>query len=699
MRKQLTKLALTATIALALTLTTSCGNHSWEEFDEWLNGSSSSEEKLLSSSSNGSSSPQLGSSSSSSQQQSSSSSSQQSSSSRLGSSSSSSGSVKSGVVYGEPVIYQGETYKTVVIGTQTWFQRNLNYAVEGSRCYDNDPANCEKYGRLYNWEMAMAACPSGWHLPSDAEWNVFMKFVNPDCEDNKNCDYAGTNLKATSGWNDYNGKSGNGTDDFGFAALPSGVGYSSTYFDDVGNKGEWWSSSEYKSDYAYSRLTYYRHEYVDHRQEQKKYLLSVRCLKGYSSSSSSKPSSSSSSFKPSSSSSFISPCSISGHKTVKIGSQTWMAQNLNCNVTGSKCYDNDPANCAKYGRLYNWNTAITVCPSGWHLPSNAEWDKLLRYVDGSTGTESPYKSITAGKFLKTVEDWRDGYDSYEFAALPGGYGLSQQRGDNFHNVGTDGYWWSATEYSDKYANYRFMSRYDDAVDYAHSGDYLLSVRCLQDSLSSSKPSSSSSVVQSSNSSSPCNISGHKTVNIGNQTWMAENLNCNVAGSKCYNNDPANCAKYGRLYNWVTAMNLPPLCNSTACAGRIGEKHRGICPLGWHLPSNAEWSELLHFVEGSTGTEIIDESKTAGKFLKATSGWEYNGKSGNGTDKFGFSALSGGFGWRDNTFESAGRIGNWWGASEYDSFNAYDMQMYYASNGAGYTDTDKRDLSSIRCLKD
>jgi len=155
------------------------------------------------------------------------------------------------------------------------------------------------------------------------------------------------------------------------------------------------------------------------------------------------------------------------YRVIKIGEQIWMAENLNYNAEGSECYGKDPVNCQKYGRLYNWKTAKTVCPSGWHLPSNDEWQTLV--------------SLTGGKNLKASRGWNGaGYsqDTYSFSALPGGYGIPD---GYFLNVGNIGYWWTSTEDNGDYAYARDMV-YDDETAYYNDNDKnnLYSVRCLHD---------------------------------------------------------------------------------------------------------------------------------------------------------------------------------------------------------------------------
>jgi uncharacterized protein (TIGR02145 family) len=249
-----TKLALTAAFGLALILTISCGEHNLDGI--YGLGSSSSEEELLSSS--------QWQSSSSSQQQSSCSS-KVSSSSQLGSSSS---SVQSKIVYGDPVTYHDETYKTVVIGSQTWFQRNLNYAAKGSKCNKNNDANCAIYGRLYDWQTAISVCPPNWRLPNNEDWYKLFLYANDAT--------AGKYLKAVSGWD----KNGNGTDAFGFSALPGGYGGLNDQFYNYSDVGNWWSSSEddSDSDSAYFMLMLNDDDNAYWYRTDKYYLFSVRCV-------------------------------------------------------------------------------------------------------------------------------------------------------------------------------------------------------------------------------------------------------------------------------------------------------------------------------------------------------------------------------------------------------------------------------------
>ena len=158
---------------------------------------------------------------------------------------------------------------TVKIGGKTWMAKNLDRATANSKCYDNNPANCAKYGRLYNWEDAMKACPAGWHLPSDAEWTVLTDAVGGSST-------AGTKLKSTSGW--YN--NGNGTDDYGFAALPGGYGSSDGSFNEAEQIGLWWGSTAAvgTASYAWRCRMGYSGENVSRDATVKTGLFSVRCV-------------------------------------------------------------------------------------------------------------------------------------------------------------------------------------------------------------------------------------------------------------------------------------------------------------------------------------------------------------------------------------------------------------------------------------
>jgi uncharacterized protein (TIGR02145 family) len=166
----------------------------------------------------------------------------------------------------------GKGYKTVKFDNKTWMAENLNFNAEGSKCYDNESANCQKYGRLYNWSTATEACPSGWHLSHDGEWSILVDFAGGN-------EVAGNILKASSGWDDYEGKSGNGVDAFGFSALPGGRGgYSDVSFGNVGTYGSWWSATEFEDELFYYWDMDCSYAYVDNRFSGMTDLLSVRCV-------------------------------------------------------------------------------------------------------------------------------------------------------------------------------------------------------------------------------------------------------------------------------------------------------------------------------------------------------------------------------------------------------------------------------------
>ncbi|MDR2581883.1 MAG: hypothetical protein LBC75_00200 [Fibromonadaceae bacterium] len=140
------------------------------------------------------------------------------------------------------------------------------------------------------------------------------------------------------------------------------------------------------------------------------------------------------------------------YKVVKIGSQTWMAENLNYDAKDSKCYGNNEGYCQKYGRLYNWATAKTACPNGWHLPTEADWTQLTKY-------------------LKSEDVF--------FAPL-GGLCISIGGRYYFRAAGYRGNWWSATEQA-KNAYIWNINLNDNGVYKASNNKiHLFSVRCIQD---------------------------------------------------------------------------------------------------------------------------------------------------------------------------------------------------------------------------
>jgi uncharacterized protein (TIGR02145 family) len=177
------------------------------------------------------------------------------------------------------------------------------------------------------------------------------------------------------------------------------------------------------------------------------------------------------------------------YKTVKMGVLTWMAENLNAKIDNSVCYENKDGNCKKYGRLYDWETAKKACPSGWHLPTDAEWDKLFGAAVDAIG-------FAKYEYPEQAVDHLKGKNG--FAALLGGYGgkiglfsMPESEGVNssFSGAGEYGVYWSATEDADLSRDegiygFTYMNgkhkMYSDPDDTPSDVPYLFSVRCVKD---------------------------------------------------------------------------------------------------------------------------------------------------------------------------------------------------------------------------
>jgi uncharacterized protein (TIGR02145 family) len=195
--------------------------------------------------------------------------------------------------------YDQRNYKTVKIGNQTWMAENLaylpamqppasisytepRYNVYGYTGSDvataKKQANYINYGVLYNWPAAIAACPSGWHLPTDDEWKQLemalgMTQAQADDTDWRETDQ-GTQMKSTIGW--YNN---NGTNTSGFSALPGGYLYGSGSFSGIRDYGRWWGSTESSSDYAWGRRLLHDRSSVFRDVHAKRCGFSVRCVR------------------------------------------------------------------------------------------------------------------------------------------------------------------------------------------------------------------------------------------------------------------------------------------------------------------------------------------------------------------------------------------------------------------------------------
>lgn len=583
----------------------------------------------------------------------------------------------------------GKKYKLVTIGEQKWMAENLNFETEKSRCYDNSNGNCLKYGRLYTWADAQSACPEGTHLPTDAEMKILEEHILDSLDHSAR---AGNMLKSTEGWAD-GGSSNKGKDFYGFTGLPAGMWKDGKYVK-KDSSAAFWSADE-----AIGRELYYGNAVFARLINQSlENGFSVRCLVGEkkAEATSSSSSLSSSSSAQSSSSSILPYTPPSGpnydtldyngqkYRTVKIGDQEWMAENMNAVVDGSTCYRDSSIYCDMYGRLYSWDAAMKVCPEGWRLPDTTDWSILFKSVGGKA---------TAATHLKATTSWTkngdgNGDDAFGFSAFAAG-GSDTGSDVKYAGKGIDAAFWTS-EVKNSYDAWGVGMYWADShpkIEVYTLASNRRSVRCIKESNSSSSSSvaSSSSVSSSSQSSSSektekcygkeytpsthfCDdrdgaIYRYFTTEL--VTWMAENLNYEMQESYCPEDETEKCEKYGRLYTWEAA--------------------KVACPSGWHLASSNEYGQLRYDV-GNVANRLMSES------------W-------NGQDGIGFDALPAGYRYSSGSgYNNVGKRAYFWTSTEETSTTSNYMDIAYRESSAQYMieivlEGDRKEAYSVRCAKD
>ncbi len=397
------------------------------------------------------------------------------------------------------------------------------------------------------------------------------------------------------------------------------------------------------------------------------------------------------------------------YKTVKIGNQTWMAENLNVSTyrngdtipqvqdpkiwgnlkTGAWCYyEGKPQTGSSYGKLYNWyavNDPRVLAPEGWHIPSDTEWTELSTFLGGRMGSSSKIK------FSKGWADGGNGSNETGFAAVPGG----TRSVELFSFAGKYGYWWSSTEFDSYSAWNRYLGYNTNDIGRSTGWkQFGNSVRCVKDEGETNISKSIKPLPENENSSSKKDLEKNEVIEIketnnwpitkiGDKIWMSQNLDVSIfqngdpipeaktneewqkAGKLkqpawCYYNNDTTKEKYGKLYNWYA----------------INDK-RGLAQQGWHIPTETEWSTLANELGGE---------KTAGTKLKS--------------NDIGFKALLSGFRDIDGQFRSMDIVGYWWGAPENLSTNVWCYSINYFSDSFNSDHSgDKEKGFSVRCIKD
>ena len=551
--------------------------------------------------------------------------------------------------------YDGNSYNTVQIGNQCWMKENLrtthysngtSIALGSStstttayRYYpDNSSSNVSTYGYLYNWKAVMrnssssssnpsgvrGICPTGWHVPSDAEWTQLTNYVSSQtqCQCNNSSSYIAKALASTTGWNSStetctvgnNPSTNNAT---GFSALPAG-GYGN-YYNVFGGIANFWSATEYNGldDFAYFRYLYYIDASVYRDFSVKGYGFSVRCVRD----------------------------SLSGGETTETIPTVITNSVSNITATNATCGGNVTS---------DGGATVTARGVCWSTSQNPTVNDS--HTSNGSGTGSFTSNIT---------------------------GLT---------AGT-------TYYVRAYATNSAGTAYGQEVSFTTTSS----------SGADGQPCPGTATVTDYDNNT------YNTVQLGNQCWMKENLRTthyangtsiplgtNASTTTAYrynpNDDANNVPTCGYLYNWPAVMHG----SSSSTTNPSGVQ--GICPTGWHVPSDAEWTQLTNYVGSQTQYQCNNSSDNIAKALASTTGWNSStetcavGNNPSTNNATGFSALPAG-GYLYGYYGVFGIYADFWSATEGNDYDAYGRNLNYYGADVYRGSGSKYYGFSVRCVRD
>lgn len=587
----------------------------------------------------------------------------------------------------------GQIYKTVQIGIQTWMAQNLNYYVDSSW---SSKYNC---GRLYRWVDALGytnkelekelcgvtdlispqgICPEGWHIPTREDWHLLLDYAQKHGSGNIS---ESLRAKENKAW------PVESTDDFGFSVVFGGYGSWAGKLVGYGDSGYeitslWSSESNDFSSGTYAYDLSFDPDDVGYGLTWKKARNYVRCIKNYNIDSLAKPAPDMGSIYDSVAQTLTDLRDYQIYKTTQIGDHIWMAENLNYVTEGgfadnggrSMCHEDE---CTKHNRLYMWSAAMDLplsfetidvygmhkglCPRGWHIPSPQEFNELFNYVRGQGDLGAMLKDPFWGS-LKPMTP-------YQFNAIPTG----SYRNCEFHEVDKAASFWSSDN-TDSTSLYMYIRDYSSEITANISSlkkHNYASIRCLRDERAKPILFDDFGTFKDTRDGQT-----YRTVEIGEDTWMADNMNYVneneplVSESWCYNDSTKNCEIYGRLYTWNAAT--------------FGGNEQGICPDTWHVSTRADWENLINYIHDDVNIGLRLKSSNLWKDLY----YPFN--------EFGFSALPAGF--RETTFSSLGLSAHFWAAESYNEKTAFYYDIEITTKVISKYVKEKSVGRSVRCVK-